>query len=81
MDMQDLGKSRLENGLIFPPIHLELIVTDHFILVTNAVLLRKAREAVWRAIDEIEVSLYPGVHQTKENILFAKEKADALGKN
>jgi len=147
--MQGHGKSRLENGLIYSPTHLELIVTDHcnlncnacnhasplmpawfadpdsvhrsfsimakyyrprfvkviggepllhkhlgrvveaarstgisdhFTLVTNGVLLRKASEAVWQAIDEFEVSLYPGVPKTKEDIVFIQEKADALGK-
>jgi hypothetical protein len=144
-----MGKSRLSNGLIIPPTHLELIVvdhcnitcrycnhaspimpswyadpdtvhrdfsvlakyyrpsfvkvlggeplmhrhldavigaaratgiSDHFTLTTNGALIHKATDAVWQAVDEVEISLYPGVDKAMENVLLAKKKAESFGK-
>ena len=34
-------------------------ISDHFTLVTNGVLLDKAKDDIWKSIDEIELSVYP----------------------
>lgn len=144
-----MGKSRLVNGMIIPPTHLELIVvdhcnitcrscnhaspampswfadpdtvhrdfsilakyyrparvkvlggeplmhkdlpavvaaarasgiSDHFALTTNGVLLHKASDAVWKAIDEVEISLYPNVAGAEKNLDLARAKARDFGK-
>lgn len=38
-------------------------IADKIALVTNGVLLHKAPEALWRRIDRLVVSIYPGVKQ------------------
>lgn len=142
-------KSRLVNGLIVPPTHLELPAVDHcnltcgacnhaspampawfadpdavyrdfsvlarhyrptfikviggeplmhknlpglleavraagmrsrLVLVTNGVLLHRAPAAVLQAVDEIEVSVYPGVDGVEDNIRLARRRMKALGK-
>jgi organic radical activating enzyme len=55
-------------------------ISDYFTLITNGVFLHKARDEVWKAIDEMEISLYPGVLESERNIKLAKAKADAFGK-
>lgn len=136
--------SRLENGFIVPPTHLELIVADHcniacrscnhgspmmgrwfanpevvhrdfsilakvyrpkrvkviggepllhnnlagviqaarstgispyFLVVTNGILLARMSDAVWDAVDEIEVSCYPGTGLPVEVLSQARQKA------
>jgi len=68
--------------------HLETVIqaarstgiSSHFTLVTNGTLVHKTKDAVWEAIDEIEISQYPGVAGVEENICLAQEKARAFGK-
>lgn len=55
-------------------------ISNHFTLVTNGTLLHKTSDAVWEAIDEIQVSIYPGMDRTMENIVSSQEKALSLGK-
>ena len=60
-------------------------ISNYFSLTTNAVLLDKASDDVWEAIDEIEVSVYPGMGRAMQdrvmsNITLAREKAAAIGK-
>lgn len=144
-----MGKSRMVNGMIIPPTHLELIVVDHcnitcrscnhaspimpswfadpdtvhrdfsilakhyrparvkvlggeplmhknlralinaarasgisehFSLTTNGALLHKADDALWEAIDEVEISLYPNVAGAHENLDLARAKTREFGK-
>lgn len=144
-----MSKSRLVNGLIIPPTHLELLVTDHcnlscsncnhasplmptwfanpdtvhrdfsilakyyrpkfvkvlggepllhkqlvevinaarttgisnhFTLTTNGLLLHQACDALWEAVDEVEISLYSGVNLAQSTISLARERALAFGK-
>jgi len=49
-------------------------------LVTNGVLLHRAPDAVWEAVDEIEISVYPGVQGLEDNIRLARERMKAMGK-
>jgi|SRR5579862_771513 len=136
--------SRLENGFIVPPTHLELIVADHcnmtcrscnhgapllgrwfanpdvvhrdfsilakvyrpklvkviggepllhkdlaaviraarssgispyFFLITNGLLLDRMSDDVWGAVDEIEVSAYPGAEPCADILSRARQKA------
>ncbi|HJX31092.1 MAG TPA: hypothetical protein VJ624_04480, partial [Thermodesulfobacteriota bacterium] len=55
-------------------------ISDHFTLTTNGSLLHKASDAVWQAIDQVEISLYPGVTEAIKNILPAQKKAEHFGK-
>lgn len=50
-------------------------------LSTNATLLHLANDAIWEAIDEIQISVYPGAAANLvDNIFLAKEKALHMGK-
>lgn len=142
--------SRIENGFIIPPAHLELIVADHcnlscrncnhaspvsppwfietddvrrdygllakvyrpklvkvlggepllhprlaevietareteisqrFLLTTNGLLLHKMDDSVMEIIDELEISVYPGLPRARETIELASEMADRFGKD
>lgn len=55
-------------------------ISDHFTLITNGSLLDRASDAVWAAVDEVEISVYPGVARVEKNILLARDKARAFGK-
>lgn len=55
-------------------------IGGHFTLTTNGVLLHKASDAVWLAIDEMEVSVYPGVAGIEDNLLLAERKARDFNK-
>jgi GTP 3',8-cyclase len=55
-------------------------ISEHFTLITNGLLLHKASDALWEAVDEVEISLYPGVAQAEQNIPLAMEKAETFGK-
>ncbi len=55
-------------------------ISNHFTLVTNGILLHKASDALWEDIDEIEISIYPGMDKTMENIVSSREKALSMGK-
>lgn len=55
-------------------------ISDHFTLTTNGTLLHKASDAVWAAVDEVEISVYPGVAGVADNIRLARNKARDFGK-
>ncbi|MDD5364660.1 MAG: radical SAM protein [Gallionellaceae bacterium] len=55
-------------------------IGDHFTLTTNGTLLDRMSDAVWEAIDELEVSVYPGVAGIEDNLRQTRDKARALGK-
>jgi GTP 3',8-cyclase len=50
-------------------------ISGHFLLVTNGTLLTRMSDAVWDAIDELEVSCYPGAEPPGETLSQAREKA------
>ena len=53
---------------------------SRLMLVTNGVLLHKAPDAVWEQVDEMELSIYPGVEGVEDNARLAKERMKAMGK-
>jgi GTP 3',8-cyclase len=55
-------------------------ITNHIILTTNGTLLDKIDDALWAEIDELEISVYPGMEGIWQNILSTREKALPLGK-
>lgn len=55
-------------------------ICGHFTLTTNGMLLHKASDAVWQAVDEVEISVYPGVSHVAENLLLAEQKARDFNK-
>lgn len=55
-------------------------ISDYFKLITNGTLIHEASDAIWEALDEVEISCYPGVRNTQNNIILAKEKALFFGK-
>ncbi|MDD2338374.1 MAG: hypothetical protein PHD01_17600 [Geobacteraceae bacterium] len=55
-------------------------ISDYFKLTTNGLLLHKATDAIWEAVDEVEISLYPGLTLAEKNIRLAMEKAEVFGK-
>lgn len=55
-------------------------ISDRFVLTTNGTLLDRASDAIWDAVDEVEISAYPGVPGLDGQIRLAQEKARALGK-
>jgi hypothetical protein len=55
-------------------------ISGHFTLTTNGTLLHKASDAVWEAIDEVEISLYPNLPGAVKNLDLARAKARDLGK-
>lgn len=54
-------------------------ISDRFRLVTNGMLLGRAPETLWEAIDEVEVSAYPGFSKTEENLPLARDLAERHG--
>lgn len=55
-------------------------ISDHFTLTTNGLLLHQACDALWEAVDEIEISLYSGINLAQNAIDLARERASAFGK-
>lgn len=55
-------------------------ISKHFVLTTNGTLLHTAKDAIWEAIDEIEISLYPCARLSKKNLSQAQNKAESFGK-
>lgn len=55
-------------------------ICDNFLLTTNGILLNRASDAIWEAVDAVEVNLYPSQFKALENINLAKAKAKAFGK-
>jgi cyclic pyranopterin phosphate synthase len=55
-------------------------ISDYFYLTTNGVLLHRMDDAVMEAIDELEISLYPGVEKPEDIVALAKEKSLRYGK-
>jgi len=54
-------------------------ISDYFLLVTNGVLLEQMDDAVMEAIDELEISLYPGVERRAEILAVAQRKSLQFG--
>ncbi len=50
-------------------------ICDYFLLITNGLLLDRMGDDVWDAIEELEVSCYPGLTKTEENLKLARAKA------
>lgn len=55
-------------------------ISQRFHLITNGVLLDRMDDAVMDEIDELEVSVYPGVHDLDAITATAREKTRAFGK-
>lgn len=55
-------------------------ICDNFLLTTNGTMLDQASDAVWKAVDEVEISLYPGQSRATDNLKIAKAKAKAFNK-
>jgi hypothetical protein len=54
-------------------------ISNRFCLTTNGSLLHTASDDLWQAIDELEISLYPGIKKSRENIPLARKKAEQFG--
>lgn len=54
-------------------------ICDYFYLLTNGLLLDKMGDDVWDAIEELEVSCYPGLTKTEDNLKLARAKAKEHG--
>jgi hypothetical protein len=55
-------------------------ISKYFLLTTNGLLLPAMSDAVWKLVDEIEVSCYPGAEPPALTIDRAREKAKVYGK-
>jgi hypothetical protein len=55
-------------------------ISKHFRLITNGLLLHKMDDAVMELIDELEISVYPGVSRMTDVFPLAREKTLRFGK-
>lgn len=55
-------------------------ISEHFTLTTNGMLLPAASDALWEAVDEVEISLYSGIRYPDSMLPLAMDKAKAFGK-
>jgi organic radical activating enzyme len=49
-------------------------ISEHFRLTTNGALLHKMEDAVMEVIDELEISVYPGVPRMSDILALARQK-------
>lgn len=50
-------------------------ISKHFLLTTNGLLLARMSDAVWGAVDEVEVSCYPGAEPPAAALNLARKQA------
>ncbi|NQV06924.1 radical SAM protein [bacterium] len=55
-------------------------ISDYFLLLTNGVLLHEMTDDLWQEFDEVEISMYPGLGLSDDNLTGARQRARRFGK-